>query len=106
MRNPDRSTWWYAHNCYLQMTAETGLLGLGCFLWMVYVLLRHGLNYCKQIKDLWPLTFLQGAVSGLFGFLVQSFFDNTFYTVQLSVLYVVDLRIDGGWCTVKSCLNE
>ena len=86
MRNPDRTTWWYAHNCYLQLAAETGLAGLACFLWMLFVLLRHGLNYCKQIKDWWPLAILQGSVSGLFGFLVQSFFDNTFYTVQLGVL--------------------
>ena len=86
-RDPDPSTWsWYAHNCYLQLAAETGLVGLACFLWMLFVLLRHGLNYCKQIKDWWPLTCLQGTVSGLFGFLVQSFFDNTFYTVQLSML--------------------
>jgi len=85
-RNPDQKTWWYAHNSYLQMAAEIGLVGLACFLWMLFVLLWHGLNYCKQIKDLWPLTFLQGALSGLFGLLVQSFFDNTFYTVQLSML--------------------
>jgi len=77
---------WYAHNSYLQMTAETGLLGLACFLWMLFVLLRYGLVYCKQFEDYWPLTYLQGSVAGLFGYLIQSFFDNTFYSVQLSVL--------------------
>lgn len=76
----------YAHNSYLQMTAETGLVGLSCFLWVLFVLLRHGLYYCQQIKDLWPCTLLQGIVSGLIGFLVQAVFDNTFYTVQLSIL--------------------
>jgi len=86
MRNPDPKTWWYAHNCYLQLTAETGIFGLVSFLWVLFVLLVHGSHYCRQIKDLWPLTFLQGAVCGLFGFLVQSFFDNTFYTVQLGML--------------------
>ena len=85
-RDPDPKTWWYAHNCYLQLTAETGLIGLSCFLWMLFVLLLDGFNYCNQIKDLWMLTFLQGALSGLFGLLVQSFFDNTFYSVQLGVL--------------------
>lgn len=85
-QDPDVKKWWYAHNCYLQMAAETGVIGLACFLWMVFVLLRNGFYYCHQIKDLWPLTFMQGAVSGLSGFLVQSFFDNTFYTVQLGVL--------------------
>jgi len=85
-RDPDKATWWYAHNCYLQMTAETGLIGLASFLWMLFVLFRHGFNGCHQIKDLWPLTFLQGTIAGLSGFLVQSFFDNTFYTVQLGIL--------------------
>ena len=85
MRDSDQKTWWYAHNCYLQMAAETGFIGLACFLWMLFVLLWQSLTYCKQIKDPWLLTFLQGALSGLFGFLVQSFFDNTFYTVQLGV---------------------
>lgn len=86
MRDPNRRTWWYAHNCYLQWAAETGLLGLACFLWMLFVLLRHGFDYCQRIKELWPLTILQGSVSGLSGFLVQSSFDNTFFTVQLGVL--------------------
>jgi putative inorganic carbon (HCO3(-)) transporter len=85
-KNPDMKQWWYAHNCYLQMAAETGLIGLACFLWMIFVLLRNCFYYNHQIKGLWPLTFLQGAVSGLLGFLVQSFFDNTFYSVQLGVL--------------------
>jgi putative inorganic carbon (HCO3(-)) transporter len=85
-RDPDPNTWWYAHNGYLQMAAETGLVGLACFLWMLFALLRQGLIYCKRIKDSWTLTVLQGTVSGLFGFLVQGFFDNTFYTVQLSML--------------------
>jgi len=85
-RDPDPKTWWYAHNGYLQMAAETGLLGLTCFLWMLFVLLRQGFSYCKRIKDTWLLTLLQGIVSGLLGYLVQSSFDNTFYTVQLCTL--------------------
>jgi O-antigen ligase len=85
-RERDHGAWRYAHNCYLQMTAETGFLGLACFLSMLFVLFRHALNYCKKIEDVWLLTILQGIVSGLFGFLVQSFFDNTFYTVQLGML--------------------
>ena len=85
-RDPDPNTQWYAHNSYLQLTAETGILGLTSFLWLLFVLLSNGLDYCKRIKNPWSLTILQGTVAGLFGYLVQGFFDNTFYTVQLSVL--------------------
>jgi len=84
-RNPDKSTWWYAHNSYLQMAAETGILGLGCFLFMLFVLFRHGLIYCSQIHDPWILNALQGVLTGIFALFVQSFLDNTLYTVQLSM---------------------
>ena len=96
-RDPDQKTWLYAHNCYLQMAAETGLFGLFSFLWMLFVLLRKGIDHCKNIKHSWSLTLLQGAISGLFGFWVQSFFDNTFYTVQLGVYMwlIVGLMVAG-----------
>jgi len=77
---------WYAHNCYLQMAAETGLLGLACFLYLLFVLLWQCFRHCHQVENSWDLAILQGAISGLCGFLVQSFFDNTFYNVQLGVL--------------------
>ena len=83
--DPDRKSWWYAHNCYLQLTAETGVIGLAAFLWFLFVLMGNGLAACWEIKETDRLTVVQGTVCGLFGFLFQSFFDNTFYTVQLGV---------------------
>jgi hypothetical protein len=83
------------------MAAETGLLGLACFLLVIFVLLSNGFNYCKQIQGLWPLTFLQGTVCGLSGFLVQSFLDNTFYTVQLGVM----MWLIFGLTAALICLN-
>jgi putative inorganic carbon (HCO3(-)) transporter len=86
MRDTDPKEIWYAHNGYLQMAAETGLAGLACFLWVLFVLFSQAIRSCKKIKDIYPLALLQGSIAGLSGFLVQSFFDNTFYTVQLSML--------------------
>ncbi|MBF0504133.1 MAG: O-antigen ligase family protein [Candidatus Omnitrophica bacterium] len=103
-RNPDPKTWWYAHNCYLQLTAETGLLGLACFLWMLFVLFQQGLNSFRALETLWSKTVLQGTLAGLFGFFIQSFFDNTFYTVQLGVLMwlVIGLAV----AVMRSHTNE
>ena len=86
MRDTDPKEIWYAHNGYLQMAAETGLAGLACFLWVLFVLFSQAIRSCKKIKDIYPLALLQGSIAGLSGFLVQSFFDNTLYTVQLSML--------------------
>jgi putative inorganic carbon (HCO3(-)) transporter len=85
-KDPDPRRWQYAHNCYLQLAAETGLLGLVCFVWLLFVLFHSGWEACRRIKEPWLLTVLQAALCGLFGFLVQSFLDNTFYTVQLGML--------------------
>ncbi len=85
-RDPNQKTWWYAHNGYLQMAAETGLFGLSCFLGLLLAILWHGIRSCKQIVEPWSLTVLQGVLCGFVGLLAQGFFDNTFFTVQLSML--------------------
>jgi putative inorganic carbon (HCO3(-)) transporter len=86
MRNPDSRTWWYAHNCYLQAAAETGVIGLACLLLVFGSTLWYGISHLRTVQDPWVFSMLQGAVAGLGGFFIQSFFDNTFYTVQLSLL--------------------
>ncbi len=76
----------YAHNCYLQMAAETGLVGLGCFLWMLSVLFVQGVRRSWQMEDAFLKAVLQGALCGLLGLLVHSFFDTILYAVQLDNL--------------------
>lgn len=75
----------YAHNCYLQLWAETGIFSLLGFLGFLYLLLYGGIKYFKKEKD---VLFL-GILCGIFGFLVHSFFDNQFYSLQQSVLFWV-----------------
>ena len=41
----------YPHNSYLQMAAETGLLGLGAFLWIIIILFRTSLSNLKKISN-------------------------------------------------------
>ncbi len=97
---------WYAHNCYLQMTAETGFLGVACFLWMLFTLLFHGFKDCAQIKSFWPLTLLQGTISGLCAFLIQSSLDNTFYTVQLGMLMWMCFGLMVALARLKPALGD
>jgi len=73
----------YAHNCFLQIWAETGIFSLMVFLGFLVALLSKGVVYFRREKTV----IAQGLLAGLCGFLVHSFFDTQFYSVQMSVLF-------------------
>jgi O-antigen ligase len=79
----------YPHNCYLQLTAETGLLGLFTFLWIFAACYYYGLR-SRSGLDEERRVLLNGLLAGLTAFLIQGFFDTSFYSVQLGVyLWVI-----------------
>ena len=90
-----RGNWtgFYAHNCYLQMAAEIGLVGLGSFLWMLFILFKRACDRSIVIKDRYLLILFHGVLSGLVGFLVHSFLDTSFYSLQLNTLFWVVLGL-------------
>ena len=96
----------YAHNCYLQMAAETGVIGLAAFLWLlglVVAVLGRGLQAAGDgakaalLPDRRML--LAGCLIGLIAFLVQAAFDTNFYAMRQVALFwlVAGLAIGVGW---------
>ncbi|MDD5129548.1 MAG: O-antigen ligase family protein [Candidatus Omnitrophica bacterium] len=73
----------YPHNSFLQKAAETGLLGLFVFLWLIVQFFWVSFQSLKQNKNMLVL----GLLSGILAFLVQAFFDNHLYSLQLVVLF-------------------
>ena len=76
----------YAHNCFIQMASEVGLVGLLAFLWIMakgfyqtLEIVREGMAMDHDLR-----TLAIGLLSGLFAYLVHSFFDTHFYSLQLS----------------------
>lgn len=82
----------YAHNCYLQMAAEMGVIGLLCFLWIIGRLFKSGLRLLRHFTprndDDRQLKFLlTGLLCGLLAFLLHSFVDTHLYSLQLNALF-------------------
>jgi putative inorganic carbon (HCO3(-)) transporter len=77
----------YPHNCYLQMAAETGVLGLAAFLWILFVLFLNAMKSLRSIQDRYFEILLLGSMAGAAGFLIHSFVDTGLYSVKLGNLF-------------------
>ena len=63
-----------AHNEYLEVWAELGIIGLGIFLWIVIGYFYYGLRFLKKTKD----NYKQGTVIGLMGAVAAILVDGIF----------------------------
>lgn len=75
----------YAHNCYLQIWAESGIFSLISFMVFAVSLVWFGVKKFLDSRDF----LLLGLLSGVAGFLVHSFFDTNLYSLQLAFLFWV-----------------
>lgn len=74
----------YAHNSYLQLWAEIGILGFISFLWLIFNILRTKLqnlkNYSLQKDDIYLL-------AAIFIFLTHNLIDFTFFLPEVSLIW-------------------
>jgi O-antigen ligase len=76
----------YAHNCFLQMAAETGFIGLWAFLWLLGVLISCLMQALKR-ADPRRRMLLLGFLAGLLAFILQAAVDTNFYAMRQAVLF-------------------
>ena len=87
----------YAHNCFLQIWAETGIFSLFTFIGFIVSFVYLGIKRFIVSRDFVLLGLLSGAV----GFLVHSFFDTNLYSLRLAILFWVWAGYDGRFS--RSC---
>ncbi len=97
----------YAHNCYIQVMAETGVIGLICFLWILSSLFK---NSMKQIFQSTPTNrnlkiLATGLLAGFLSFLIHSFSDTNFYSLQLSSFFWVMVGVQSVICSMLNKKN-
>jgi len=84
-----------AHDDYLQLLVETGLLGFGAMLWFLIVLYRRAVakleNWSSDLNGAVALATLLGVT----GILVHSFVDFNLHIPANAALFYV-------WCTIAA----
>lgn len=80
----------YAHNSYLQIWAETGILGLFSFIWIIYVVIK---SYLKQLSNPLSKSRIAGLIAAIFVFLIHNFLDFTFFLPEVAYIWWVILGL-------------
>jgi hypothetical protein len=68
---------------YPRLLIEMGLLGLGVFFWLIYMLFQQGLAALRASKGWWDRGIAIGYIAGLAGLLVHAAGSNTFIIVRI-----------------------
>jgi len=77
-----------AHNDYLQVLADAGLIGLVIGLFFLFCIFRLGRD-ATSIKNSYRRGIAFGALAGIFAILVHSIFDFVLHTTAISVMFLM-----------------
>lgn len=90
-----------AHNDYLQMLADAGVLGFACIAAFIFLFFRRGLRVISSSTNELRKSVAVGSMAGCFGILIHSFFDfplrtqsNAFFFLLLVVLATRSIGVE------------
>lgn len=95
----------HSHNMFLQVLVESGALGIGVFLLIIFMFLKNMINgYQIHKKGNEISTLIVAICAALVGFLVQGMFDNCFYNYRVFMIFWLFLAF--GMCCVYTAQDE
>ena len=77
-----------AHNDYLQILAETGVIGFACLVAFLFLLFKQGSRVISQTQDKFRRGVALGALAGCFGIALHSFFDFPLRTPANALIFL------------------
>jgi len=88
----------YAHNIYLHMAGELGLLGLGIFIWFVVALFAFAKKIYSRLKDDYLKVVLMSLSACLLAFLVNGLTESSLYYARVAMVfwYLAGLALTPG----------
>lgn len=77
----------YAHNCYLQMATEIGIIGLLSFLSILVVFFYYGIKVMINKPKTFSWYIVLASLAAILGFSVQMAVETIFYSLDLGMLF-------------------
>jgi O-antigen ligase len=86
-------TMWYAHNSYLQMASEIGIIGFLVFLYLLFKLFKGSIRFFVKADDNFLRLSSLGLLMGIFAFLIHGFTETNLYYPKIAVLFWFQLAL-------------
>jgi putative inorganic carbon (HCO3(-)) transporter len=86
-RNIVTSDYLYAHNNFLHMAAEIGLIGLGIFIWLLYKLFKASMNIYKRLDDYFLKIVSLSLSACLIAFLINGLTESSLYSSRVAMIF-------------------
>lgn len=77
----------YAHNCYLQIASELGIIGLVSFLSILVIFFAYGMWFISYKKNDFFWYMLLGTLASVLGYCMQMAVDTNFYSLDLGLMF-------------------
>ncbi len=81
------NTMWYAHNSFLQMASEIGIIGLLVFLYLLAKLTKYWWVFYREINDNFEKIASLGIFMGIFAFLIHGLTETNLYYPKIATLF-------------------
>jgi O-antigen ligase len=86
-RNIVTSDYLYAHNNFLHMAGEIGLVGLGIFFWFLYTLFKECKMIYKNLNDNFLKIISLSVITCLISFLINGLTESSLYYSRVAMIF-------------------